>query len=70
MTAKPLSIKGAGGKFGGCALKAIILMTGGLLRVLESGLRVERSALTVQQKSAAGIVVAQATKAQTERSGK
>ena len=69
MTAKPSTIKGAGGKFGGCALKAVVLMTGGLLHVLESGLRVERSTLSVQQKSAAGIVAALAAKAQTERSG-
>jgi hypothetical protein len=70
MTAKSMTIKGAGGKFGGCALKAVVLITGGLLHVLESGLRVERSNLTVQQKSAAGIVVAQAAKAQTEGKGK
>jgi hypothetical protein len=41
-----------------------------LSHVPESGLRVERSTLTVRQKSAAGIVVAQAAKAQTEGSGK
>ena len=59
MTAKSTSIKGAGGKFGGCALKAVSLIAGGLSHVPESGLRVERSTLTVRQKSAAGIVVAQ-----------
>lgn len=41
LIAKSTTIKGAGGKFGGCALKAVILITGGLLHVLESGLRVE-----------------------------
>jgi|SRR5580704_6636827 hypothetical protein len=56
MAAKSPTIKGAGGKFGGCALKAVVLITGGLLQVLESGLRVERSTLTMQQKSAAGIL--------------
>ncbi|HTD55970.1 MAG: hypothetical protein JO121_29255 [Deltaproteobacteria bacterium] len=56
MAAKPSTIKGAGGKSDGCALKAVVLMTGGLLHVLDSGLRVERFILTVQQKSAAGIV--------------
>jgi RNA-directed DNA polymerase len=56
MAAKSTTIKGAGGKSGGCASKAVVLMTGGLLHVLESGLRVERSTLTVQQKSAAGTV--------------
>ena len=38
-------------------MKAVILITGGLLHVPESGLREERSSLIVQQKSAAGIVV-------------
>jgi hypothetical protein len=41
MAAKSISIKGAGGKFGGCALKAVILITGGLSFVPEPGLRVE-----------------------------
>jgi hypothetical protein len=41
MTAKSTSIKGAGGKFGDCALKAVSLMAGGLLHVPESGLSVE-----------------------------
>jgi hypothetical protein len=70
MTAKSTSIKGAGCRFGGCALKAVILIAGGLLHVPESGLRVERSILTVRQKSATGVVAAQAAKAQTEGSGK
>jgi hypothetical protein len=69
MIAKSISIKGAGCKFGGCALKAVELTSGGLLDVPESGLRVERSTLTVRQKSAAGIVVAPAAKAQTAGSG-
>jgi hypothetical protein len=70
MTAKSISIKGAGCKFGGCALKAVELTSGGLSHVPESGLRVERSILTMRQKSAAGIVAAQAAKAQTAGSGK
>jgi len=41
MTAKSRFIKSAGGKFGGCALKAVSLIAGGLLHVPESGLRVE-----------------------------
>jgi hypothetical protein len=69
MIAKSISINGAGCKFGGCALKAVELTSGGLPHVPESGLRVERSTLTVRQKSAAGIVAAQAAKAQTEGSG-
>ena len=70
MIAKSTSIKGAGCKFDGCVLKADVLMAGGLLHVLESGLRVEQSTLIVRQKSAAGILVARAVKAQTEGSGK
>jgi len=45
------------------------LTSGDLWRVPESGLRVEQSILTATQKSAAGVVVAQAMKAQTEGSG-
>jgi len=67
--AKSISIKGAGCRSGGCALKAVELTSGGLLQVPESGLRMEQSLLIVQQKSAAGIVAAQAAKAQTEGSG-
>ena len=63
MTAKSTSIKGAGGKFGGCALKAVSLIAGDLLYVPESGLRMEQSILAVQQKSAEGIVVPRGTKA-------
>lgn len=69
MAAKSISIKDAGGKFGGCALKAVSLIAGGLPHVPESGLRVERSTLTVRQESAAGIVAALVAKAQTAGSG-
>jgi len=57
MTAKPISIKGAGCTFGGCVRKAVELTSGDLPLVQESGLRVERSVLSGRQKSAAGIVV-------------
>jgi hypothetical protein len=57
MTAKSISIKGTGCKSDGCALKAVILITGDLLHVSESGLRGKRFSLIVQQKSAAGEVV-------------
>ena len=67
--AKSISIKGTGCKSGGCAWKAVELTSGGLLHVPKSGLRMEQSLLTVQQKSAAGIVAAQVAKAQTEGSG-
>jgi hypothetical protein len=70
LIAKSISIKGAGCRSGGCAWKAVELTSGDLLHVPESGLRMERSILTVRQKSAAGIVVAQAAKAQTVESGK
>ncbi len=70
MTVKSTSIKGAGCKSGGCALKAVELTWGDLLHVPESGLRVEQFILTVRQKSATGIVAAQVVKAQTEGSGK
>ena len=69
MVAKSVSIKGAGCKFGGCALKAVELTSGGLSHVPEPGLRVERSTLTVRQESAAGIVAALVAKAQTVGSG-
>ena len=45
MDAKPISIKGTGGKSGGCALKAVELTSGDLLRVVESRLRVKRFTL-------------------------
>jgi hypothetical protein len=69
MDAKPISIKGAGGKSGGCASKAVELTSGGLWRVPEWGRRVERSNLSAPQKSAAGIVLASVRKGQTEGSG-
>ena len=65
LTTKSVSIKGAGCKFGGCVRKAVELTSGGLPFVLESRLRMERSILTGRQKSAEGVVAAQATKART-----
>lgn len=61
--------KPAGGKSGGCALKAVELTSGDLWRVAESRLRVKGFTLTAPQKSAAGIVVTRVMKAQTEGSG-
>ena len=46
LTTKPISIKGAGCKSGGGALKAVELTSGDLPFVPESGLRIERSILT------------------------
>jgi hypothetical protein len=65
MIAKSISIKSTGCKSGGCVRKAVELTSGDLPFVPESGLRVERSILTGRQKSAAGVVVRQRTKAQT-----
>ena len=65
LTAKPISIKGTGCKFGGCVRKAVELTSGDLSFVPDSGLRVERSILTGRQKSAAGVVIRPRTKAQT-----
>jgi len=65
MIAKPISIKGAGCKFGDCVRKAVELTSGDLPFVPESGLRRERSILTGRQKSAADVVVRQRMKVQT-----
>ena len=65
MTAKPISIKGTGCKFGGCVRKAVELTSGDLSFAVESRLRVERSILTGRQKSAEGVVVTQVMKART-----
>ncbi len=65
LTTKPISIKGAGCKSGGGALKAVELTSGDLLLVAESRLRKERSNLSSQQKSAEGIVITRVMKART-----
>jgi hypothetical protein len=67
MVAKPISIKDAKRKFGGCAWKAIELIAGELLHVTDSRLRVEQFTLILQQKSAAGVVLTRVRKAQTAR---
>ena len=56
MSAKSISIEGAGCKSGGCERKAVELTSGDLSLVWDSGLRVEQSALIGRQKSADGIV--------------
>jgi hypothetical protein len=65
MIAKPISIKDAKRKFGGCAQKAVELISGDLLHVSDSGLRVKQFLLILQQKSAAGVVLTRVRKAQT-----
>ena len=67
LIAKSVSIKDAGGKSGGRVSKAVELIAGDLLHVSDSGLRVEQFTLTLQQKSAAGVVLTQVRKAQTVR---
>ncbi len=57
MIAKSIVIKGRGGKFGGCAVKAAGLTSGDLRRVPEGTERLAR-AVSAVQKSAEGIVVA------------
>lgn len=44
MTAKSTVIKGRGGKFGGCARKAVKLTSGGPRRVRQSGLSAPQGA--------------------------
>ena len=65
MITKSLSIKGMDCKSGGCVRKAVELTSGDLPFAVGSQLRVERSVLTGRQKSAAGVIVRQRTKAQT-----
>ena len=65
MIAKSISIKGTGCKFGGCVRKAVELTSGDLPFVVESRLRVEQSVLIRRQKSAEGVLGAEALKART-----
>ena len=65
MITKPISIKRAGCKFGGCVRKAVELTSGDLPFAVEPRLRVERSVLTGRQKSAEGIVAGPPAKART-----
>lgn len=64
MIAKSMVIKGRGGKFGGCAAKAVGFTSGGLRRVPKGTERFARAVIAAQ-KSAEGIVVAEAAKART-----
>jgi hypothetical protein len=65
LIAKSISIKGAGCRSGGGASKAVELTSGDLPFVRNSGLRGKQFVLTGRQKSAEGIVVAEAMKART-----
>ena len=65
MTTKSIFIKHTDCRFGGCVRKAVELTSGDLPFAVDTQLRIERSVLTGRQKSAAGVVAAQAVKAQT-----
>jgi hypothetical protein len=65
MTAKPISIKGTGCKFGGCVRKAVELTSGDLPLVRDSGLRIGQLVLIGRQKSADGISGTKVLKART-----
>jgi hypothetical protein len=54
MIAKPISIKGAKRKFGGCAQKAVELTSGDPLQVAETRLGVERSILNSAAEVSSG----------------
>ena len=65
VTTKPISIKDAGCKSGGCALKAVELTSGDLLRVVELTTETAARQLSAPQKSAEGIVITRVMKART-----
>ncbi len=65
MTTKAISIKSAKRKFGGCARKAVELTSGDLPFVSDSRLMTKRFVVTGRQKSAEGIVAAEAAKVRT-----
>jgi hypothetical protein len=65
MTAKSISIKGTGCRFGGCVRKAVEITSGDLPFVSESRLRNEQSVLTGRQKSAEGVIGTRVLKART-----
>ena len=65
MTAKPISIKDAGCKSGGCAPKAVELTSGDLWRVVELTTETAVRQLNAPQKSAEGIVSTRVMKART-----
>ena len=67
MTAKSISIKGTGCKFGGCVRKAVELTSGDLPLVRDTGLRIGQPVLTGRQKSAEGVVVKIARESGKER---
>jgi hypothetical protein len=69
MIAKSITIKARGGRSGRRVAKAVVLTSGGLPGVLDSGLSNLQGLLIAVQESAAGIVGRRRLKAQTQRSG-
>jgi hypothetical protein len=67
MIAKSVSIEDDGGKSGGHVSKAVELIAGDLLHVLDLRLRMKQFILILQHKSAAGVVLREVRKAQTVR---
>ena len=65
MTTKPISIKDAGCKSGGCAPKAVELTSGDLWRVVEFTTEIAARQLSAPQKSAEGVVITRVMKART-----
>ena len=65
MTAKSITIKSTGCRFGGCVRKAVELTSGGLPLVRDTGLGIGQPVLTGRQKSAEGILGAKVLKART-----
>jgi hypothetical protein len=56
MIAKSITIKARGGRSGRRVAKAVVLTSGGLPGVLESGLNVSQGVLIAVQESAAGVL--------------
>jgi hypothetical protein len=65
LTVKSISINDAERKSDGCAQKTVELTSGGLSCVSNSGLGESKGDPTAGQKSAEGVVVAEAAKART-----
>ncbi len=57
MIAKSIAIKARVGRSDGCVVKAVVLTSGGLCGVLESGLNGSQGLLIAVQESTAGILV-------------
>ena len=65
LTTKPIFIKDARCKSGGCAPKAVELTSGDLWRVVEFTTETAARQLSAPQKSAEGIVITRVMKART-----